>query len=235
MLKMYFRTAARNLWKNRAYSFLNVLGLAIGICCAGLIFLWVEDEVNYDNFHVKKNRLYRVNVNATFDGTVYTMGSTPRPLAAAMMKEIPGVANAARFSDERQTSLFRIGDKSLYLSGRYADSSLFSMFTLNFIEGNARNAFTQLYSLVITKSTAQKLFEDDKDVVGKIVRMDNKENYTITGVIDDLPGNSTLRFEWLAPFDINLLKHDANDWGSFGPFTYVELDNAASLPAVNDR
>jgi putative ABC transport system permease protein len=235
MLKMYFRAAVRNLWKNKTYSFLNVLGLAIGISCAGLIFLWVEDEVNYDNFHVKKDRLYRVNVNADFDGNVYTMGSTPRPLAAAIMKEIPGIANAARFSDVGQRLLCRVGDKSLYLSGRLADSSLFSMFTLHFSQGNARNAFSQLYSLVITKSTAKKLFEDDKDVIGKIVRVDNKENYTVTGVIDDLPSNSTLQFEWLAPYDINLLKHDADDWGSFGPYTYVELDKAASLPVVNAR
>src|SRR5690349_16038700 len=115
MLKMFTRTAFRNLWKNKTFSLLNIFGLAIGICCAGLIFLWVEDELTYDDFHEKKQQLYNVNVNANFDGAIFTMGSTPRPMGETMVREIPGVVNAARISDSKQTLLFRAGDKSLYL------------------------------------------------------------------------------------------------------------------------
>src|SRR3954466_9867849 len=94
MLKMFFKTATRSLWKNKGYSSLNIFGLAIGIACAGLIFLWVEDEVSYDNNNVKKDRLYLFKTNAKTDDGIFTHTSTPAPLAAAMQATIPGIANA---------------------------------------------------------------------------------------------------------------------------------------------
>jgi putative ABC transport system permease protein len=235
MLRIYLRTTLANLWKNKTFSLLNILGLAIGICCAGLIFLWVEDEMTFDRMHAKKDRLYQVNINATFGGTLYTMGSTPRPMGAAMLKEIPGVINAARISDEHERALFRINDKSIYLTGSLADSSLFSMFSFTFKQGNAASAFNQLYSLVITESSAKKLFGNETDVIGKTVQVDNKNNYTVTGVIEDLPANSTLQFEWVAPYAIRLDPEDAVAWGSYGPFTYVELSDNANLAAINQQ
>src|SRR5471030_2579858 len=106
------KTAFRNIKSNKAYSFLNIAGLAIGIACAGLIFLWVGDEMTFDNNNVKKDRLFSVQVNASYGSNSFTMGSTPRPMAAAMKVEIPGIANACRVSDEGINSLFNIGDKA---------------------------------------------------------------------------------------------------------------------------
>src|SRR6478609_6424875 len=234
MFKTYFKTTFRSLSKNKGYSFLNIFGLAIGIACAGLIFLWAEDEFDWDNNNVKKDSLYQLNVNMTFDGNEFTMGSTPRPMAAAMKAEIPGIANTARYSDNDQQLLFGFNNKSLYAAGRYTDASLFSMFTFNFIEGNAKNPFPQLYSLVITESAARKFFSNEKNVIGKTVRVDNKQDYVISGVIKNLPENSSLQFEWLAPYEVTIqdlkvlakehgiVLTDAIDWGSYGPFTYVE-------------
>src|SRR6185436_5520442 len=99
MLKNYFKTAWRSLWKNKTYSFLNIFGLAIGIACAGLIFLWVNDEITFDNVNTKKDRLYAVKVNYEYGGNLFTMGSTPRPMASALKQEIPGIANTCRVSD----------------------------------------------------------------------------------------------------------------------------------------
>src|SRR6202008_4763131 len=96
--------------------------------------------------------------------------------------------------------LFGSGDKSVFASGKYAESSLFSMFTLPFVQGNARSAFSQLHSLVVTESTAKKFFGNDQNIIGKTIRVDNKQDYVITGVLKDLPTNSTLQFEWLMPF-----------------------------------
>ena len=90
----------------------------------------------------------------------------------------------------------------MYASGNYAEASLFSMFTLPFVQGNAKTAFTQLYSMVITEKTAKKFFGDDKNVIGKTVRVDNKQDYVITGVLKDIPENSSIQFEWVAPFEI---------------------------------
>jgi predicted permease len=235
MFKLYFKTILRNLWRNSTYSLLNIFGLAIGIACAGIIFLWVEDEMTFDNVHVKKERLYRVNINGTFNGNVFTMGSTPRPLAAALKKEIPGIVNTARISDEDQRSLFRINDKSLYASGRYADSSIFSMLTFDFVQGSAKTVFLQLYSLVITESAAKKFFGEETNVVGKTVRVDNKQDYVVSAVVKDPPPNSSLQFDWLASYEINLLgrSDDGISWGSYGPFTYVELDAHANVSGAN--
>jgi putative ABC transport system permease protein len=242
MLKNYLKATFRNLWKNKGYSFLNIFGLAIGIACAGLIFLWAEDELTFNNANVKKERLYQLNVNMIFDKNEFTMGSTPRPMAAAMKAEIPGVANTARYSDHDQRLLFGFNDKSLYAAGRYTDASLFSMFTFHFIEGNVQNPFPQLYSLVITETAAKKFFGEEKNIIGKTVRVDNKQDYTISGVIKDLPKNSSLQFEWLAPYDITLKQvfekggsDDAENWSSYGPLTYVELAKDASMTAINNQ
>ena len=247
MFKNYFKTTFRNLWKNKGYSFLNIFGLAIGIACAGLIFLWAEDELNWDNNNVKRDRLYQLEVNMTSGGNNFTMGSTPRPIGAAMKAEIPGIAYTTRASDQRQRLLFSFSNKSLYAAGLYADASLFNMFTFHFLEGSAKNPFPQLYSLVITESTAKKFFGNEKNVIGKTIRVDNKQDYVVSGVVKDMPGNSTLQFEWLAPYEITLVnlrelgkQHgititDAMDWGSYGPLTFVELDKNANLAAINKQ
>jgi putative ABC transport system permease protein len=247
MFKNYFKTTIRSLWRNKGYSFLNIFGLAIGIACAGLIFLWAEDELNWDNNNVKKDKLYQLEVNLTVDKNEWTMGSTPRPLGTAMKTEIPGIASTARLSDQAQRLLFSFTDKSLYAAGRYTDASLFSMFTFHFLEGNSKNPFPQLYSLVITESTAKKFFGNEKDVIGKTIRVNNKQDYVVSGVVKDMPENSTLQFEWLAPYEITIVdlkelgkQHgitmtDAMEWSSYGPLTYVELDKSANLAVINKQ
>ena len=236
----HLKLTRRNLWRQKGYNGLNILGLAIGIACAGLIFLWVEDEYTFDNIHVNKDRLYQLRTTMTMDGNTFTMGSTPRPMAAALKTEIPGIANTARYLDEDQRLLVTAGDRSLYVSGRYCDASLFDMFSFHFIHGDARHPFPQPYSLVITESTAKKCFGTDKDPVGQAVQVNNGHDYVISGVISDPPGNSSLQFEWLAPYDILLREAaargdsaDATRWSSFGPLTYVELGPHANLAAIN--
>jgi putative ABC transport system permease protein len=237
MFKHFFKTTFRNLLKNKSYSFLNIFGLAIGITCAGLIFLWVEDEINFDSNHLKKDRLFIVKTNDKVDNGVFTHSSTPGPLAASMQSTIPAVANTSRVTEGGTSMLFSIGNKSVYASGNYAEPSLFSMFTLPFVEGNAGAAFQQLHSLIITEKTAKKFFGDEKNLIGKTVRMDNKQDYVITGVLKDLPENSSLQFEWLAPFQVwyDENKEWAHQWNNFGITTYVELKPAADAAAINKR
>src|ERR1043166_6589685 len=120
-MNTFFKTTIRNLWKNKSYSFLNIFGLAIGITCAALIFLWVEDELNWDNFNEKKDRLYYVKENQKYDTYTATFSSTPGVMAPVMQSEIPGIANTRRTSEGQMTFLFTIGDKSVYASGKYAE------------------------------------------------------------------------------------------------------------------
>jgi len=236
MFRNYFKTTFRSLWKNKGYSFLNIFGLAIGIACAGFIFLWVEDEINFDSNNVNKSHIYLVKTNDKVDDGVFTHSSTAGPMAPAMQVTIPGIANTCRTTEGGTSFLFTIGDKAVNASGKYVEPSFFSMFTLPFVQGNAGSAFSQLHSIVITEKTARKFFGDEKDVLGKTVRMDNKQDYVVSGVLKDLPENSTLQFEWLAPFKV---WYDANPraatWFNFGLTTYVELKPGVDAAAINKQ
>src|SRR5215831_1299884 len=240
-MKGFFKSFFRNAWKTKSYSSLNILGLAIGIACSGLIFLWVENELKWDNHNAKKDRLYQLEVNIAIDGNHFTMGSTPRPIGKAMQAEIPGIVNSARVSDQEQRLLFNVNEKSLYVKGRFADPSLFNMFSFDFLQGDRKNPFPQLYSLVLSETAAKKLLRDKNDIIGKIIRVDNKHDYVVSGVVKDMPGNSTLQFEWLAPYEITLAGRnpsfpgDATKWNSYGPLTYVELDKNADLASINGQ
>lgn len=226
----------RSLAKNRGYSFLNIGGLAIGIACASLIFLWVEDEVNFDNVNVKKDRLYIVRENQKYDTYVFTESSTPGLMGPTMKAELPGVANTARTTEGTTSLLFSKGDKSVFAAGKYADPSIFSMFTMPFVEGKAESAFNQVHSVVITESAAKKFFGEEKNVVGQNIRVDNKQDYTVTGVIKDFPANSSIAVEWLMPYK---LYFDANpwltDWGNQSSDTFVELKPGVDKAAVDKQ
>lgn len=236
MFKNYLKTTLRTLRSNRSYSFLNLFGLAIGIACAGLIFLWVENELSWDQFNAKKDRLYFVKENQKYDTYTATFGSTPGLLGPAMQQEIPGVANTCRASEGGMNYLFRVGDKTMYASGTFAEPSLFTMFTLPFVQGNPETAFRQLYSMVITEKTAKKFFGDDKNVVGRTVRVNERQDYVISGVLKDIPDNSSIQFEWVAPFEIYFKQSDwLHSWGNNSLSTYVELKPNASLASVNKQ
>ena len=236
MFRNFFKTTFRNLRKNKGYSFLNIFGLAIGIACAGFIFLWVEDELNFDNNNVKNDLIYLVKTNANVDDGVFTHSSTAGPMAQAMQATMPGIANTCRTTEGGTSFLFTIGEKAVNASGKYVEPSFFRMFTLPFAQGNAASAFSQLHSIVITEKTARKFFGDEKDVLGKTVRMDNKQDYVVSGVLKDLPENSTIQFEWLAPFKV---WYDANPraqtWFNFGITTYVELRPGVDAGSINSQ
>ncbi len=234
MFSNYFKTTLRNLWNNKNYSFLNIFGLAIGIACAGLIFLWVESEMSYDNTYAKRNQLYRILENQTYDGKVRTFWATPGPLAEAIKAEIPGIADACRVKNDK--ILFSMGDKAMYEKGSYADPSFFDMFSLNFAEGNAVSAFKELHAVVITEKMAQHFFGNDKQAMGKTLRADNNQDYVISGVIKDFPENSTLQADWIIPFQVYFnVTPRLTKWGANAIATFVELKPGASVEAVNKQ
>jgi putative ABC transport system permease protein len=235
MFQNYFKTAFRNLWKNKIYGSLNVFGLAIGIACAGLIFLWVEDEFSYNHNNSKKDQLYEILENQPFEGKTYTFSATPGLLAEAMKKEFPGIKNSCRLTWDNYT-LFNLGEKSIYERGNYADSSIFSMFTIPFVQGKKETVFQQLHSLAISEKMAKKFFGDQKDIIGKTLKVDNKEEYVISAVFKDFPQNSSVKFDWLSPFKIYHEQNDwLNDWNSNGVETFVELEEKADPGLINKK
>jgi len=240
MYRNYIKMMFRNLWNNKTYSFLNIFGLAIGIACAGLIFLWVEDEVHYDNVFVKKDRLCQVMTNQTYDGVTRTFQSTPGPLAPAIRQEIPGIANTCRVGGSKPP-LFSLGDKSVYEKGLYADSSFLKMFLLQAAAGYGDGALAEgslrdPHSVVISERMARQFFGNARSVVGRNLTIDNQEEYRVTGVFKDLPDNSTLQFDWISPFAIFARSRDwLQNWGANAPRTYVELNSGADFGAVSKR
>jgi putative ABC transport system permease protein len=229
----YFQNILRSLRMNRAHSLLNIFGLAVGLACAGLIFLWVEDELSFDNNNLKKDRIFLVNVNESASTGIITHSSTPGALAAALPEMINGVAGTSRATDPMPV-LFHFGDKAIDATGIYADPSLFDLFTLPFAAGNAKSAFAQPYSIVLTAQAARKFFGDTRGCIGKTVVMDDKQGYVVTGILEDLPENTSLQFEWVAPMDAYIgQRPNLKGWGNFGLTTYVEMRPGADIAAVN--
>ena len=240
MFKNYFKTTLRNLWKNKGYSFLNIFGLAIGIACAGLIFLWVEDEVTFNHNFSKRDYLYHVMQNEKSDAGISTNGSTPGPLAAALKADIPGIVNSGRFS-WAMDELAVVGDKTIKENGMYADPSVLSMYTLPFIYGNATTALNNPNDVVINESMSKKFFGNNNPV-GKVIKMNAKGAYsvdglyTVTGVFKDLPANCYYQFQWLSPYTT---WENANDW--LKPWsnnlteTIVELSPTANVASINKK
>ena len=235
MITNYFKTAFRNLWKRKGFSFLNIIGLSIGIACAALIFLWVEDELTYNDYFKNKNTLHQVMTNQTYDGETFTFAYTPGLLAPAIKSEIPGIKYSSR-ATWGDRIVFTAADKSLYADGMQVDSSFVTMFGLELISGSVNRPFPQLQSMLINERLALKLF-NSLDVVGKSIKYDNKEDYIVSGVYKSLPKNA--RFEsidWLISFENFFKKNDwLNHWGNNGVQTYVQLNPETDPVQVNAK
>ena len=157
MITNYLKAYLRNLWKNRTYTFLNIIGLAVGIACSTLIFLWIEDEFTWDHQFAKKAVLYQIQGNQTYGGTTYTFAATPGPLAPNMKADIPGIAATSRLSWPYR-GLFATDNNPIYEEGQYSDPSFLSLFNFDFVEGNPANALADIHSLIISQGMAKALF-----------------------------------------------------------------------------
>ncbi|NEN24284.1 FtsX-like permease family protein [Cryomorpha ignava] len=233
MLKNYFKIAFRNLWKQKGYSALNIFGLAIGIACASLIFLWVQDEVSFDDYFANKADLYKIKTFLADKNSINTYDATSGLLAANLSADIPGVENSARSSVISQ-KLFSINEKNLNAKGNYVDPAFLDMFELKFLKGSPSTAFNQLYSVILTQNLANRIFGSTDNVIGKSVKINTEKEYVVSGIIEDLPDNMSFEFEWLLPFKVyeqenNWLEY----WASIGVNTYAELEPKTDITAIN--
>lgn len=240
MLKNLFVSAFRNLRKNKIYTILNIIGLCIGITCAALIFLWVEDETTFNHNFANRDQLYHIMQNEKSDRGISTEGSAPGPLAEAVKAEIPGIKNSGRLS-WAMDELAIAGDKSIKINGIYADPSILSMYTLPFIQGDAQTAFQQEQSVIISESMAKSLFGTDNPM-GKMIKMNGNVGYaadgiyTVTGIFKDLPPNCNYHFKWVSPFKVwEKANPWVNLWNNPMAEVIVQLDPSASRVAVDHQ
>ena len=231
MFKNYLKVAFRNLWKNKGFSFINIIGLAVGMASAILILLWIQNEVSYDGFHAKKDRIYEAWNRAEFSGALHCWNTTPKVLASAMQRDLPEVEHAARVNWPSRV-LFTVGEKKLMEQGNAVDSIFLQIFSFPMLQGNPMTALNDPHSIILTRSFARTLFGSE-DVMGKVVRINNKNNYTVTGILKDLPNNTRFNFKYLLPWAfIRENGNDESNWGNNSTRTYVLLKPNATLASI---
>jgi len=224
MIRNYIITAFRGLLRNPVYTLINIFGLSIGITCSLLIMIYINHELSYDNFHRKRNQLYRILFEmSTPEGRTVSPQMTA-PVSFDLVAEFPEVINAARFSPYRD-GYFSFDEKTIGVDHiLYADSSLFSMFSFRLVAGDPKSVLAEPYSLVLGEETARSLF-GNADPVGKVVRWNNADDLTVTGIVRTPPANSSLRFSSLISF--SSLYRDKRlymDWnGGMQYYHYIEL------------
>jgi len=234
MIKNYFKIAWRNLLHNKTFSLINIFGLALGMTCSLLIMLWLKDELKKDKFHANDKRLFRVMENQYYSGDISTFPSSPGILAENIVKDVPEIEMASQMLWEEQP-LFTVGDKFDKEKGRYVQKDFLRMFSFKLAKGDAGTALARPDAVVISKSLADKYFKGE-DPIGKMIKIDNKENVIVTGVLDEIPELSSLKFDFLLSYDIWFKKNDwAKEWDNNGPRCYVMLAPNASVDKVNAK
>lgn len=192
MFKNYLTIALRNIKKYKIYSFINILGLAIGIAASTLILLWVQDELSYDNFHTNLNKLHRVVFNV--EGEWWNSSSWA--LSPILKKDYPEIEKATRYA--RRTQFLKYKEQSFNESGAFVDRDFLDMFCFQFVKGNPETAFATDNSIILTEETASKYFNYEEPM-DKVIIMNNGTDLIVTGVIKNVPSNSTFQFNYLAP------------------------------------
>ena len=266
MPRNYFKTAWRNLVNNKVYSTLNILGLATGMAVALLIGLWVKDQSSYDQFLPNYQQAYQIKYNYNNNGEIHTQTEVCIPLAQALKNDIPEIAyTALTFGPATYGSLGSnlktsgppgqtatagtpetgnatratgqtTGDKRIAPSGLIAGPDFLKIFQYPMIEGNADDALRDPTSIVLTQSTARALF-GNIDPMNKIVRRDNTENLKVTGVIKDLPHNSSFHFDYITSFDdfaaSGWVKAATTNWNHSFFQLYIGLQPNAGSTSIN--
>lgn len=231
MLKSYFKIALRNLLKSKGFSFINIIGLTIGMAAAMLILLWIEDEFNHDTFYPKISRIYKMYNRDKFNGEVWAWGTTPKIMATTIKKDYPEVEDATRFS--QSNFLLTVGEKKLTTQGAFVDSGFLKIFDMPLIKGNYAS-LNGNYNIVITEKLAKKLFGNE-DAMGKIVKVDSVDNFTVTGVLKNIYSTS-FEYEYLLPWSyMHKINQDDQYWGNNSVQTYVLLKENASQTAFNAK
>ncbi|MBO0948252.1 ABC transporter permease [Fibrella forsythiae] len=234
MFRNYLLVSFRTLWRNRTQSLINVVGLALGMACALLIGINIADELGFDRFHTKGPQLFKAYNRNTFEGSVHCWQSTPSPLAPALKAEFPEIVESTRFL-WKQPFLTTSGTTRINLDGSFADPGFLTMFSFPLLQGNPKTALNGTNSVVLTQSAATKLF-GAADPMGKVVRIDNKASFVVSGVMKNLPENTEFEFEMLMPWAYQTKNgDDYGYWGNNYVRTFVELAPTANLAAVNAK
>jgi len=235
MLRNYLIIAWRNLKRKKSFSFINITGLSIGMAASILILLWIQHELTFDKFYKNQDRIYQAWNRYKQDGRINTWNATPKPMAQAIQSDYPEVESTTRV-DFLPPVQFVVGDKKISGRGRVVDSTFFKIFSFPVLKGNPDKVLDGVYSVVLSESLSKRLF-GDADPMGKIVRIDNRDNFTVTGVIKDRPDNTHFEFEFLISFAYLRINgwDDSGNWGNNSTETYVLLKSNNALASIEPK
>ena len=237
MLQNYLKIAWRNLIRNKVYSLINISGLALGMACSLMIYLWVSDERSYDGFHANGDRIYKLIVHskAKDGGIVDSFDATPGLLAEALKKEIPEVSHAITLMWENER-LVTVGQKKGQQKGRYVNADFFGMFSFPLVQGNPKTVLAAPNQIAISQKLANTYF-GQSDPLGKAIRIDNAKYYQVSGVFATVPANSSIQCDFLLPFAdfVNDYPWVNAGWDNYNTQTYVMLRADASPEKVNAK
>ncbi len=230
-----FRIAFRQLLRNKTFSLINILGLAFGMAGAVFVMLWINHEVSYDRFHGKNDRLMMAYSRGTFEGKVYCWNQTAVSLGPALQQSFPEFAHVARI-DMGNDFLLDAGNTRLKANGMHADPAFLNMVNFPLLQGDKHTALNGVNQVVITESLARKLFGNG-NALDKMIRIGNKEDVLVTGVMKDLPLNTLFNFEYILPwaFFKKSPGYDDNSWTGNNYNTLVELKPGVSREALNRK
>ncbi|MCF6402860.1 ABC transporter permease [Chitinophaga filiformis] len=238
MLKNYIKIAWRNLMKDRQFTLLNLVGLSTGLTCAILIYLWINDEVHVDKFHAKDSQLYQVMTNVENSEGVQTMAATPGILARTLKEDMPEVeyASAVIYPYWAGETTLSVKEDNLNAVGYYAEKDYFNIFYYPLLQGNKDQVLSDKNSIVISKQLAMKLFHTTENVVGRTIEWQHEKQYQVSGVFDDMPANSSVKHDYILPFDVYLEQYSfLKSWGSIDPSTYLVLKKGTDIAQFNKK
>ena len=235
MFNNYLKIALRNILKQKGYTFINVFGLAVGMACCIFILAYIIDEFSFDRFHEKADNIYRVNTTGIISGRTIKVPTVPAPMAQAMVNDFPEVLDAVRFRSHGN-KVVSYKDKKYFESGiLYTDNSIFNIFSFNLILGDPKTALKAAYNIVISQEMAHKYFGNENPI-GKIIRLNNNEDYSITGIIEKPPANSHLDFNMLASFETFYKRNPDNmGWIGWNYQTYVLLKDGIDYKLFDQK
>jgi putative ABC transport system permease protein len=221
MIKNYFKIAIRNLVRHKSFSIINILGLTIGMICFIMIGLWIKDELSVDRHNVNFEQIYRVGTDSKMGDQEGTGTSTAHPLAPTLMEEIPEIEKAARLRGKYEKLVSYQETNILLKKIYYTDPELFDIFTIPLISGSNNDVLTEPNTVVISNSIAKKFFKNE-DAIGKSITFDNKKEFEVVGVTQNLPANSHWDFEVLVAYCGSNAAKDMN-WFGNSPLTYIKV------------
>ena len=238
MFNSYFRIALRNFRRQPGYTLLNILGLTMGITATLFILLYITEESRFDQYHEKANRIYRLSADITEQDDAFRLAITQAPLAPQLKNDYPEVEEYVRFKSARRTQMERNGQVYFVEKTYLVDSTVFDVFTFNFIKGDEKTALKNPNSIVLNESSTKKIF-GDAHPIGETLKLPNGNNYKVTGVYKDMPNHSHLIAESMISLNSSERLSNSNNWGGFQLYSYVLLkeeasaiDFAAKLPEV---